>query len=621
MAMVVWGDNSLVGYEAEFWLSIAWDCGGTVRNIQQLKQIHAKSIILGLTYGQFILTKIVSSFLSVESLDYGTHIFDRTHEPDGFIWNVMIKAYSSSQSPIMAILMYNRMWVSETAVADKYTYPFVFKACANVFAIEKGREVHGVVIRIGFDADRFLQSSLLNFYTVCGEIQNARLVFDEFEGKDIVFWNAMIMSYAKEGMVLQALEVFKEMMEMGDIKPNEGTILGLILVCLVSKDLKLGREIHGYVRKEMGFNKGLKLGAAFIDLYVKCGGLDDARKLFDEMPEKNTVVWNSLICGYSQTGSLRQAVDLFREMCNSNVRADRFTISGLLSACSQTGAFNLGNWVRRFAEKSEIWDVFIGTSLIDMYAKCGFVGMAREVFDQMPQRTVATWNAILSGYALHGHAEPVLELFNEMKKSGARPDSITFLSVLHACAHAGLVEKGKQFFDLMKYFKISPKIEHYGCMVDLLGRAGLLKEARELIKRMEIEPNVIIWGALLSACSIHGDVEIGEWAAYHIFKLDPADGGSYVLLANLYAATRRFDGVKVVRKMMMHKGICKPPGCSMIEIGDVVHEFVVADKVHPRSQEIYSVLDELSRKLKMAGYVSMATLDEESLGTNQFVER
>ncbi|KAI7987286.1 Pentatricopeptide repeat-containing protein [Camellia lanceoleosa] len=586
----------------------------TCRNLPHLKQIHARSIILGLTYNQFILTKLVSSFLSIPCLDYATGLFDRTHELDVFIWNAMIKGYSSSQSPIMAILMYNKMRVSENVVADNYTYPFVFRACANVFAVEKGREVHGIVVRIGFDSDRFLQSSLLNLYTVCGEIRSARKVFDEFEGKDVVFWNAMILGYSREGMVFEALEVFEEMIEMGEVKPNEGTILSLISVSMVLKDLKMGREIQGYIKKEIDLSKGVKLGAALIDLYSKCGRLDDARKLFDEMPEKNAVVWNSLICGYSKAGSLHEAIDLFREMYNSNVKPDRFTISALLGACAQTGAFNLGNWVWKFAENSGIWDTHIGTSLIDMYAKCGFILMAREVFDQIPkrERTVATWNAIISGYASHGHAEPVIELFNEMKRLETRPDSITFLAVLHACAHAGLVEKGKQYFDSMKYYKITPTVEHYGCMVDLLGRAGLVNEAKELIMRMEIEPNATVWGALLSACSIHGNVEIGEWVAHHIFKLDAMDGGSYVLLGNLYAAARRFNGVKAVREMMVKRGICKPPGCSMIEIDDVVHEFLVADKLHCRSLEIYTVLDELSMKLKIAGYVPMVVvLDEE----------
>lgn len=524
----------------------------------------------------------------------------------------MIKAYSSSQTPCVAISIYNRMRSRQNILGDFYTYPFVFKACAGQLAVEKGNEVHGVVVRIGYELDGFLQSSLLNFYMICGEIGNARQVFDEFGQKDVVFWNALIMGYARQGMVLDAFEVFKEMLEVKEVRHNEGTMMGLIAACIESKNLKLGREIHGYMMKYMGLRRGVKLEAALINLYAKCGYLDGARNLFDEIPEKNTVIWNSLICGYCRFGSLNEVIELLREMHQSNLKPDEFTISAVVSACAQMGAFNLGNWVHRFAEKKGIWDVFIGTALIDMYAKCGFIGAAREVFDQMKDRNVATWNAILSGYASHGQAKYAIKVFSEMRESGARADSITFLAVLHACAHSGLVEHGKQYFDLMlRYYKIPPRVEHYGCMVDLLGRAGLLEEARELIQMMAVEPNEVVWGALLSACSIHGNIEIGDWAAHHMLKLNAMDGGSYVILANLYASAQKFDRVKAVREVMVDKGISKPCGCSMIEIRDVVHEFVVADKMHPRSEEIYAVLDELSKKLKRAGYVPLLVLDEE----------
>lgn len=523
----------------------------------------------------------------------------------------MIKAYIHLEIPSAVLSMYNTMRVRENLLGDNFTYPFVLKACAGQFAMEKGREVHGVVVRIGYDSNRFLCSSLLSFYGACGEMESARRVFDEFSAKDVVFWNAMIMGYARNQMVVEGFQIFRQMVEVEEVRPNEATVLVLISTCLASKNMKLGREIHGYVMKDVSFRVSVKIGAALVDLYAKCGYLDYARKVFKQMPQKNSVVWNSLICGNSQNGLLHEAIDLFREMCLSNVKPDRFTISCLLSTCAQMGAVNLGNWVRKFAENNGLWDVFIETSLVDMYAKCGYIGTARELFDQMDQKTIVTWNTILSGYAINGQGESAIELFDHMRKLGVRPDSVTFLSILHACAHAGFVEEGREYFGLMtKHYKVTPKVEHYGCMVDLLGRAGLLKEARELIGRMDVEPNVIMWGALLNACSIHGDSEVGEWAAQHTSELKAMDGGSYVLLSNLYAAGQRFDGVKEVREAMIKKDIYKPPGCSMIEIGDIVHEFVVADKVHPRSEEIYWVLDDLSKKLKMSGCMTWPVLAE-----------
>ncbi|GAV60571.1 PPR domain-containing protein/PPR_2 domain-containing protein [Cephalotus follicularis] len=582
----------------------------TCKNLKQLKQIHSKSITTCLSYNHFILTKLINSFISLKSLNYATHIFNQIQEPTIFFYNSLIKSYS--HSPHIAISMYNQMRVRQNLFGDNYTYPFVVKACASLLDLEKGREVHGVIVKIGFDGSMFLSASLLSFYCVCGQIASARQVFDDFTGKDVVFWNAMMTGYARCGMFLDACKIFKEMLKVSEVEINEGTMLGLISASTVSRNLNLGKEIHGSVLKELNFSTGVKLGAALIDMYVKCGCLDYASRVFDLMPDKNVVVWNSLICGYCQNGAVKQAIKLFREMHFAGVKPDRFTITGLLSACAQMGAINLGNWVRKFSENEGIWDAFIGTSLVDMYAKCGSIGMAREVFDQMDKKTTATWNAILHGYASNGQAEIAMELFDEMIKSGVRPDSVTFLSLLHACAHAGFVEKGEQLFDLMiKNYKITPKVEHYGCRVDLLGRAGLLKEARELIEGLDTEPNVIMWGALLSACSIHYDIGTGAWAAHHLLKLDALDTGSYVLLANLFAAAQRFDAVKLVREAMVKMGMCKQPGCSMIEIGNVVHEFFVADKANTRSDEIYFVLDELNRKLKIAGYVPLLAIDDE----------
>ncbi|XP_047306653.1 pentatricopeptide repeat-containing protein At1g08070, chloroplastic-like [Impatiens glandulifera] len=582
------------------------------KTLQQFKQFHAKSTILGHSYTNIILKKLSPTLLSNESLDYASRLLSTTPEADIFIWNVIIKAYSVSPNPVMAIHTYNRMREKEKVMLDRYTCTFVLKACANLIAIDKGKEIHAVGVRQGLVFDRFSQNSLLNFYMVCGEFENARKVFDDFQGKDVVFWNSMINGYAKVGLIHEVLQVWREMMMTIIIKPSEGTIVGIITACIESKKFELGREIHGYVIKESTLSKQVKIGASLIDLYMKSGHLEYARRLFDEMPEKNTVVWNSLINGYCRAGCLSHAIDLFREMINSMAKPDQFSISLLLSGCAQDGAFNLGKWVRDYAISNGIWDKFIATSLLDMYAKCGFVQMAREVFDQMSysERTLATWNSIIAGYASHGFAEPALDLFIKMEESGMKPDSITFLTILHACAHSGLIDKGKQYFESMKYKGVKLGVEHYGCMVDLLGRAGLVKEAKELIERMEMKPNVIVLGALLSASRIHGDIETGEWAAERIFEMDRMDGGTYVLLGNLYGANKRFAGSKEsIRMMMMERGVKKPLGCSLIEIGDCVHQFGASDMLHFRCNEIYSVLNDLSKKLKLEETCMVSLID------------
>ncbi|KAL5994860.1 hypothetical protein ACLOJK_024917 [Asimina triloba] len=581
------------------------------KSLRRLKEIHAKSIASDLGYDHLILEKIARSFLNGGDFDYARQLFVRIRDPDVFIKNAMIRAYSSSGTPCIALSIYNEMRAGGETGHDNYTFPFVLRACANCGASEKGREVHGTIVSFGYESDRFIRSSLLGFYAGRVGVDDARQVFDESAEKDVVFWNAMIMGYARAERVSDAFELFKEM-EFWKVKPNEGTISGLISACATSKDGMVGREIHGYAKKNVS-SDWVRIGASLIDLHAKCGNLEYAQKLFHEMPERNTVVWNSLISGYSRNGSPILSIKLFQEMHASNVRPDAFTVSSILSACAQTGALNLGDWVRKYIEKNHhISDVFVETALVDMYCKCGSIKKAREVFDAMHCKTLATWNAILCGHAQHGLAQCTLDLFHDMKKAGFRPDSITFIAILNACAHAGLVEDGYKYLDLMKnHYNFPPKVEHYGCMVDLLGRAGLLQEAKELIDKMDIEPNAIVWGALLSACSIHGNVEIGKLAAAHVFELDQADGGSYVLLSNMYALARRFDGVKAVREMMVERGVQKPPGCSMIEVGNVVHEFVAADKAHPRSEEIYPLLNELSRRMKISGYVPMLSSSQD----------
>ncbi|TQD94739.1 hypothetical protein C1H46_019682 [Malus baccata] len=268
----------------------------TCTSLQKLKQIHAKSIISGLSYNQFILTQITNSFLLPQSLNYATRLLIRTQEPSVFVYNSIIRAHSQSETPFVALSIYNMMRVQENALGDRFTYPFVLKACASESDMDKGREVHGVVVRIGFDFDRYLCTSLLNFYGVCGKIEGARQVFDEFTVKDVVFWNSMIMGYARNGMVFEACEVFREMVEVREVRPNESAVLALISACTVSKNLKFGREIHGFLRKEVTFGSNVKVGAALVDLYAKCGCLDYAKRVFEGMPEKNAVmksVWKA----------------------------------------------------------------------------------------------------------------------------------------------------------------------------------------------------------------------------------------------------------------------------------------------------------------------------------------
>lgn len=361
---------------------------------------------------------------------------------------------------------------------------------------------------------------------------------------------------------------------------------------------------------------------SIVNANVKVGLIDVARKVFDEMPDRNVISWSCMINGYVSCGEYKEALALFREMQMAEVngvRPNEFTMSSVLSACGRLGALEHGKWIHAYIGKCGMKvGVVLGTSLIEMYAKCGIIERAKWVFDNMGphNKDVMAWSAMISGLAMYGHSEECLELFTEMTNYGVRPNAVTFLGVLCACVHGGLVSEGKEYFRRMsEEFGITPLIQHYGCMVDLFGRAGLIQEAWNLVNSMPMDPDVPVWGALLSGSRMHGDIETCEIALRKLIELDRTNSGAYVLLSNVYAKMGRWADVRHVRDLMEARGIKKVPGCSLVEVGGV-HEFFVGDDSHPETKEIYKMLDEIMKRLKMEGYVGntnevLLDLDEE----------
>lgn len=350
--------------------------------------------------------------------------------------------------------------------------------------------------------------------------------------------------------------------------------------------------------------RGLVSATAMITGYAKRGKVEEARVLFDEMEERDIVCWNVMIDGYGQHGRPNEALVLFRRMLARNMRPNDVTVVAVLSACRQLGALESGRWVHSYMESSGIrMNVHVGSALVDMYCKCGSLEDAQSVFDKIKDKDDVLWNSMIVGYAMHGFSHEALQLFNEMHRRRVHPTDITFIGVLSACAHAGLVSEGWDFFNSMKdEYRIEPKIEHYGCMVNLLGRAGRLEEAYELVKGMRIEPDSVIWGTLLGACRLHGKVNLGEEIVKFLVEHNLANSGTYILLSNIYAAIGDWDGVARVRTMMKDSGVQKEPGCSSIEVNNKVHEFLAGDVKHPKGKEIYMMLEEMNGRLKACGY-------------------
>ena len=447
-------------------------------------------------------------------------------------------------------------------------------------------------------------TALVTGYVSEGRLDDARSIFDEIPTKDVVSWNAMIAGYLQRGRFEDALACFNEMKEAG-VEPDQSTMVTLLSACGHTGKLELGEWIGSWVR-EHGLGSNLQLTNALVDMYSKCGKVDKARELFDGIKERDVISWNTMIGGYSHVSFYEEALALFDLMLRSNVKPNDVTFLAILPACACLGALDLGKWIHAYVDRNlkSTCNASLWTSLIDMYAKCGCIEVAEQLFRSMSCRSLASWNAMISGLAMHGHAERALELFSEMANEGFQPDDITFVGVLSACTQAGLVDLGHQYFSSMiQDYKISPKLQHYGCMIDLLARAGEFEEAKIMMRNMEMEPDGAIWGSLLNACKVHGHVEFGEYVAERLFQLEPENPGAHVLLSNIYAGAGRWDDVARIRTRINDKGMKKVPGCTSIEIDGVVHEFLVGDKFHPQSENINRMLDEVDRLLGEAGFV------------------
>lgn len=487
---------------------------------------------------------------------------------------------------------------------DNFTLPFLLKACAQLQALREGEAIHVHAIKTGLETDVYVKNTLMRLYAVCGKIAVARKLFDKIPDRDLVSWTTLISGYANMGFPREAIRVFLEMWD-ADLRADEVTIVVVLSACSKLGDLDLGRKIHKYI-DDNKVNLDIFVGNALVDMYMKCGDVDFAYKVFEEMPERNVVSWNSLISGLVQQGEFKEALAMFRQMQENCFKPDDVTLVGVLNSCANLGALELGKWVHVYIDRNQIKaDSFIGNALVDMYAKCGSIDQALEVFSGMKCRDVYSYTAMIAGFAMHGQGERALSLFAEMSRVGIKPDEVTFIGVLSACNHAGLVDEGHRHFeDMSRVYDLHPQLEHYGCMVDLLGRAGLLEEAVEFVRSMPIQPDSFIWGALLGACRIHGKVQLGETIGKHLLELEPERDGAYVLMSNIYASASRWRDVVKVRKEMKVRKVKKTPGCSMIELDCVVHEFRMGDKSHPKTREIYMMLDEIVCRLKSEGYVA-----------------
>lgn len=664
--------------------------------LKQFNQIFSQMILTGFIRDTYAASRLIkfstdSNFIHI---GYSLQILNHIENPNGFIWNTMMRAYLERNSPREALNLY-KLFLVKDAIPDNYTYPILLQSCAARFSEFEGQQMHNHALKFGFCSDVYVGNTLINMYVVCGNISNARKIFEESPVLDLVSWNSILAGYVKIGDVKEAKYIYDRMPERNTIASNsmivlfgrtghvaeanqlfneiprkdmvswsaliscyeqnalyeeamllfvkmnangvpvdEVVMISVLSACTNLSIVQAGKSIHGLAAKigiqsyvnlqnalihlysscgeileaKKLFNDGIHLDQiswnSMISGYLKCGSVEEAETLFNSMPEKDIVSWSAMISGYAQHEHFSEALALFQEMQLHGIRPDETTLVSVISACTHIAALDLGKWVHAYISKNDLKvNIILGTTLIDMYMKCGCVANAMEIFNAMEEKGVSTWNALILGLAMNGMVEKSLEMFAAMEKAGTLPNEITFMGVLGACRHMGLVNEGRHYFySMIHEHKIEPNVKHYGCMVDLLGRAGMLKEAEELIETMPIPPDVATWGALLGACKKYGNNEMGERVGRKLIQIQPDHDGFHVLLSNIYASKGNWNNVLEIRGKMMQHGVVKTPGCSMIEANGIVHEFLAGDKTHPQINDIEHMLDVVASKLKAEGY-------------------
>ncbi|XP_059644856.1 pentatricopeptide repeat-containing protein At5g56310-like [Cornus florida] len=512
-------------------------------SLKKLSQIHTQIIINGFTHTNFILVKLLSSYITSGCLRHAHRVFERVKNPSTPVWNQMIRGHARSETPHKSIELYNQMEVTDV-VPNGFTFSFVINACARKGMLREGQQLHGRVFSNGFCSNVFVWSNLVNLYAMVeedGGVGSARRVFDEMAERNVVTWNSLLSGY------------------------------------------------------------------------LRCGDIDGARRVFDEMPERNVVSWTTMIAGCAHNGRCKQALSMFHQMQRARIELDQVALVAALSACAELGDLKMGRWIHSYIDETLSFRnqpllVSLNNALIHMYASCGMIEEAYKVFKEMPRKSTVSWTSMITGFAKQGRGEEALHVFQWMQTSEAneaRPDYITFIGVLYACSHAGLVDLGRHLFKCMnRNWGIEPRIEHYGCMVDLLSRAGFLNEAHELVETMPMKPNDAVWVALLGGCRIHKNVDLATIVTQKlILEVHPDQAAGYlVLLSNVYATAKRWRDVMIVRQMLVGMGVKKPPGRSWVQIDGIIYDFMAGDRTHRQASSIYEMLEGIAMQAKWEGH-------------------
>lgn len=573
---VIWIFKNLVESENLVANEFAYTCvlraSTALSYLFERKQIHACIIKASLHTDVFVGTALVDMYARCNRMVWAKAAFLEISEPNAASWNALIAGNLASEEVMQ---MFSQMRLSGVS-PDHVTFASVLRACLDI-SLCLIQQMHGLVIKImGVELDVFVGGALFDRYMVKGHVSDARRVFDDIYNKDVMAFNLAIQAYIRSGQRAEAVGLLHEALVMGK-EPGEATFTSL-LVGIIS--LSQGKQLHALAQKFPVYNGSASIASSLIGMYSEFHCFEDAIQLFNQIQCPDLVLWTSLISGFSQSGESKEALRLYTLMLSEGPvePPNHYTFSSLLHSCGNLAAIEEGKQIHAqiIKSKSDVEsDVFVTTGLVDLYAECGYITEARMLFDKMAERDLASWNTMISALAQHGYAEMALEIFQELLDlPDIEPNHITFVAVLSACSHGGLVEEGYQYFQMIR----EPTIDHYACLVDMVGRAGRLEEARHIIQEMPFGPNEYIWSSLLAASGLHRDTEMGEYSARQLLLLNPKDPGTYVALSNVYAAAGRWEDANDVRKLMKDRGVKKKPGLSWLWVNGKSHVFYAEDK-------------------------------------------
>ncbi|XP_020206322.1 pentatricopeptide repeat-containing protein At3g49170, chloroplastic [Cajanus cajan] len=664
-------------------------------NLELGKLLHQKLTESGLDLDSLLLNSLISLYSKCGEWENALSIFRNmgSNKRDLVSWSAIISCFANNSMESRALVTFLRM-LQHGIYPNEYCFTASIRACSNAEYLPIGRVIFGFVLKTGyFDSHVCVGCALIDMLIKGGaDIESARMVFEKMQDKNVVTWNLMITRFAQLGLLGDAVDLFCRMLVSG-YTPDSFTLTSLLSSCAEMELLSPGKQLHSWVIRS-GLGSDVCVGCSLVDMYAKCGSVENCRKMFNRMPRHNVMSWTALISGYVQGRQEEEAIKLFCNMLPGHVAPNCYTFSSVIKACANLPNFGFGKQLHgqtiklglasincvgnslinmyarsgrmECAQKAfdilfdknlisystavdanakEIEHTGIGASsftyacllsgaacigtigkgeqihalvvksgfgtnlcinnaLISMYSRCGNKEAALEVFNDMGDRNVITWTSVISGFAKHGFATKALELFYEMLEIGVKPNDVTYIAVLSACSHVGLIDEAWKHFNSMHYnHGVVPRMEHYACMVDLLGRSGFLLEAIDFINSMPFDADALVWRTFLGSCRVHRNTKLGEHAAKMILEREPRDPATYILLSNLYASEGRWDDVAAIRKSMKQKRLIKETGYSWIEVDNQVHKFHVGDTSHPQAQKIYDELDELALKIKNLGYV------------------